>query len=84
MKQPINVTTDRSINAAYVEYAPESSVSTVNLTETGSVAYDVDVDGNVVGIEVLGIQHPDRVEIAREFAASRELDFPRDLTSVPA
>jgi len=82
MTQPINVRTDLSVKAAYVEYATALSVSTVDLTDTGSVAYDVDADGNVVGIEVLGFEHPERVAIAREFAASRDLAFPRDLTGV--
>jgi uncharacterized protein YuzE len=83
MKQPIDVRTDLSVRAAYIEYAPALSVGTVDLTETGSVAYDVDAAGNVVGIEILGIDHLERIDIARVFAASRDLAFPRDLTGTP-
>lgn len=66
--------------ATYVEYAPTTAVGTIDLTETGSVAYDVDAAGNVVGIEILGFDHPERVEIASAFAAGHDLAFPRDLT----
>jgi uncharacterized protein YuzE len=83
MKQPINVRTDLSVRAAYIEYAPALSVSTVDLTKTGSVAYDVDEGGNVVGIEILGFDHLERVDIARVFAANHDLAFPRDLTGTP-
>jgi hypothetical protein len=83
MKQPINVRTDPSVRAAYVEYSLALSVNTVDLTKTGSVAYDVDAAGNVVGIEILGLDHPEQIEIARAFAASHDLAFPRDLTGTP-
>lgn len=83
MKQPINVRTDLSVRAAYIEYAPALSVSTVDLTKTGSVAYDVDAAGNVVGIEILDFDRPERIDIARAFAESHDLAFPRDLTGTP-
>lgn len=79
MTQPINVNVDLSVRAAYVEYAPGPSVQTIDLTETGSVAYDLNAEGNIVGIEVVGIQRPERIEIARAFAAAHNLAFPRDL-----
>lgn len=79
MRQPLNVRTDLSVRAAYVEYGTAASIETIDLTETGSVAYDVDAGGNVVGIEILGFEHPERVELARKFAAGRDLAFPRDL-----
>jgi uncharacterized protein YuzE len=79
MTQPVNVNVDLAVRAAYVEYAPGPSAQTVDLNETGSVAYDVDADGNVIGIEVLGIGRPEQIAIAREFAQAHDLAFPRDL-----
>ncbi len=86
MTEPINVNVDLAVRAAYVEYADESSVETIELNEAGSVAYDLDADGNVVGIEVLGIERPEQIEIARAFARTHDLAFPRDLSGnlVPA
>ncbi len=54
-------------------------MSTIDLNENGSVAYDVDADGTIVGIEVLDIQVPGQIEIARAFAETHDLSFPRDL-----
>ena len=79
MTQPINVNVDLAVRAAYIEYAPGPSAQTVDLNDTGSVAYDVDADGSVIGIEVLGIGHPEQIALARAFAQSRGLAFPRDL-----
>jgi hypothetical protein len=79
MTQPVSVDVDLAIRAAYVRYAPGPSVQTVDVTETGSVAYDVDAAGNVIGIEVLSIQRPEQIAIARAFAEAHELAFPRDL-----
>jgi uncharacterized protein YuzE len=80
MNQPVNVNIDLEVRAAYVEYAPGPSVETIDLTETGSVAYDVDASGKIIGIEVLEIQHPGQIEIARAFAETHDLAFPRDLS----
>jgi uncharacterized protein YuzE len=80
MTPPVNVNVDLSVGAAYIEYAPGPSVETVDLNETGSVAYDLDASGNVIGIEVLGISRPEQIAIAREFARAQDLAFPRDLT----
>jgi uncharacterized protein YuzE len=79
MIQPIHVRVDLEAHAAYVKYAPGRSVSTIDLNDTSSVAYDVDADGTIVGIEVLEIQLPGQIEIAREFAEKHDLAFPRDL-----
>jgi hypothetical protein len=35
--------------------------------------------GNIIGIEVLGISHPEQIAIAKEFAQAHDLAFPRDL-----
>ena len=79
MIQPIHVRVDLEARAAYVKYAPGPSVSTIDLNDTGSVAYDVDANGTIVGIEVLEIQLPGQIEIARAFAETHDLAFPRDL-----
>jgi uncharacterized protein YuzE len=85
MTQPISVRTDLSVMAAYIEYGTAESVETVDLTETGSVAYDLDQAGNIVGIEILRFEQPEHVAIAQEFAATHGLSFPRDLSGkVPA
>ena len=69
-----------TVNAAYVTYSEHDSAQTVDLTETGGVACDVDAAGNIVGIEILSIRLPGQIETARRFAVSRGLTFPRDLT----
>jgi uncharacterized protein YuzE len=80
MKAPIAVRVDLVVLAAYVSYTPGPSVETVDLEESGSVAYDVDASGAVSGIEVLHILEPGQIEMARDFAKTRDLKFPRDLT----
>jgi hypothetical protein len=42
-------------------------------------ANKVDAGGTIVGIEILEIQLPGQIAIAREFAAAHGLAFPRDL-----
>lgn len=79
MTQPIHVRVDLAAHAACVKYAPGASVLTVDLNDTGSVAYDVDANGAIVGIEVLEIQMPEQIAIARAFAETHDLAFPRDL-----
>jgi len=79
MTQPIHVRVDLAAHAAYIKYAPGPSVSTVDLNDTGSVAYDVDAEGTIVGIEVLEIQVPEQIALARKFADEHGLAFPRDL-----
>jgi hypothetical protein len=79
MTQPLNVRVDLSARAAYVKYAPGPSASTVDLDASGSVAYDLDAGGTIVGIEILEIQLPGQIAVASEFAAAHGLAFPRDL-----
>jgi uncharacterized protein YuzE len=80
MTQPIIVRADLVTRAAYVGYLPGPSVQTIDLNETGSVAYDIDEAGAVIGIEIVGFDSPDRVQLAREFARDRQLAFPRDVS----
>ena len=79
MPQPIHVRVDLEAHAAYIKYTPGPSISTVDLNDTGSVAYDIDSNGTIVGIEVLEIQLPEQIAIARKFADEHALAFPRDL-----
>ncbi len=79
MIQSLHVRVDLSAGAAYVKYAPGPSGSTIDLNDTGSVAYDVDAEGKIVGIEVREIQLPGQIEIARTFAQTHDLAFPRNL-----
>jgi hypothetical protein len=53
------------------------------LNDTGSVAYDVDEAGTIVGIEVLEVQMPGQIALARTFADEHGLAFPRDLAGTP-
>jgi uncharacterized protein YuzE len=59
---------DLSARAAYVKYAPGPSASTVDLDETGSVAYDLDAGGTIVGIEILEIRAVQQWEQKRRVA----------------
>jgi uncharacterized protein YuzE len=54
-------------------------VETRDILEGGAVAYDLDEEGAIVGVEILWIDSPENVEAARAFAAQRDLAFPRDL-----
>jgi uncharacterized protein YuzE len=79
MTEPISVSADLEVPAAYVTYRRSRSVETLDIVEGGAVAYDLDVEGAIVGVEILWIDAPENVEAARAFAAQRGLAFPRDL-----
>ncbi len=84
MTKPIHVRVDLEVGAAYVKYAAGPSVSTIDLAENGSVAYDVNAAGEIMGIDVLAIHLPEQIAIAQKFAAEHELAFPRDLAGTLA
>jgi len=73
------VDVDLEVHAAYVTYRDGKSVETRDILDDGTVAYDVDDHGDIIGIEILGIDTPEYLEAARTFAAKHELAFPRDL-----
>lgn len=79
MRNPISVTVHGG--AAYVLYSDGVIAQTKEITETGSVAADIDAQGNVVGIEILFIVETE-IAIAARFAHERQLGFPRDLMGV--
>lgn len=80
MKQPIAVEVREG--AAYVRYAEAPVARTQDVTETGSVAADVDDADNVLGIEILDVIDKTQLARASSFARQRGLAFPRDLSGV--
>jgi uncharacterized protein YuzE len=72
--QPIHVRVDLEAHAAYVKYAPGPSVSTIDLNDTGSLAYDVDEAGTIIGIEVLEIQMPEQIALRSAPSVRRGCD----------
>lgn len=76
MRQPIEVEVDRVNGLGYVRYIAGREVAeTLVVWDDGSVAADVGDDGEVLGIEVLGLDS-ETLSRARAFAESRGLDFP--------
>lgn len=79
MKEPIGVRVDLEVPAAYIKYSKSSSTETRDIVEGGSVAYDLDDSGEIVGIEILWLDDVANIEAARTFAGRHGLAFPRDL-----
>jgi len=79
MREPMTVQVDLEIPAAYIKYADGESVQTRDILDGGTVAYDVDAQGQVVGLEILWIDDPAHVEAAETFARDHGLAFPRNL-----
>ena len=62
---------------AYIDYVGGTIVETIEVGGEGSeVLADVDEDGRIVGIEILDVNIPENVALARRFAAERGLAFP--------
>lgn len=81
MQQPKMVEVDLEARAAYVRYA-ESEVKVAkqrDVTETGSVSVDFDAADVVIGVEVLWIDDPAIVTIARQWSHDHGLAFPARL-----
>ena len=78
MRQPERIEVDLEAQASYVCYSREDVVRTVDILGEGDVAADLDVKGDVVGIEVLGFES-EVIDCARTYAASHDLGFPPDL-----
>jgi uncharacterized protein YuzE len=79
VKEPLSVSVDLEVPAAYVQYKKDGSVETRDIVEGGAVAYDLDERGEIVGVEILWLDKPELVEAARAFAAQNDLAFPRDI-----
>jgi uncharacterized protein YuzE len=73
----------RDPRPAYIHYVGGPIVETIEVGEEGSdVLADVDAQGRIVGIEILDVNVPENIRLARRFAAEHGLEFPPG--SVPA
>ena len=80
MTKPIAVTCDLEVEAGYVRYRvlpPGEKVTKTERIGTG-VVIDFDAAGDVLGIEVLGLDKA-TLAIAHGVAQARNLGFPVDL-----
>jgi uncharacterized protein YuzE len=79
MKQPQGVQVLEG--RGYITYAePRGKVGTRDLREDCMVAADIDESGAVIGIEILDVSDAAQVAVAREFATTNGLAFPRDIS----
>jgi uncharacterized protein YuzE len=82
MKQLLEVTQDAAARMAllYLRYAPAQPVArTLSMTETESIAIDIDANGDVLGVELLSPQTAEfetLAAIAKERGLSLEGLFP--------
>jgi uncharacterized protein YuzE len=76
VQQPKNVEVDLEAGAAYIYYGEGTVAKQRDVTETGSVSVDFDAENRVIGIEVLWIDDPAQVAIARQWALEHGLAFP--------
>ena len=82
MRMPTSIEVDLENRVGYVYYVSEPKVSeTIDVWQEGRVAADLDASGNVLGIEVLGLDE-ETLERARAFAAAHRLAFPIKLADV--
>lgn len=76
MKLPTSVEVDLEHQLGYVYYVEDSEVAeTVDVWQEGRVAADLDAAGDVIGIEVLGLES-ETLEHAQKYAADRGLALP--------
>lgn len=78
MMKPLGVEIDFESKAGYVTYAERRVAETLDVWEEGTVAADLDAEGNVIGIEVLGLD-AQTISRARAFAEEHDLAFPPHL-----
>jgi len=84
VKKPTQIRIDVQSDAGYVRYTDEPIVNTIDVWKHGQVAADIDAQGEVVGIELLGFDAP-TIANAVKFATDRGLLFPSHLAAaVPA
>ena len=85
MNSPIEVKVDLEANASYVRYRRllpgEHVASSVEVDGDGAVVADVDADGGLIGIEVLGFDS-ETLDAAQSYARERLVRFPRNLVGV--
>ena len=75
MTKPIAVEVDLEVKAGYVTYSDNKVAETRDVWEEGAVAADLDSEGGIIGIEVLGLDS-ETLSRAREYAEQNDLVFP--------
>jgi uncharacterized protein YuzE len=81
MTRPLGVEIDFEAKAGYVTYSESKVAETVDVWEEGTVAADLDADGKIIGIEVLGLD-AEALSQARAYAEDHDLLFPSHLDLV--
>jgi len=83
MKKPLSIEIDLQHRLGYVYYAQLEGhcAGTLDVWADGLVAADLDDDGNVLGIEVLGLDD-ETLQHAHDFAAAHDLEFPAHLSEL--
>ena len=81
MTSPISIRVDLQAKAAYINYSDEAVVDTIDVWEDGQVAADIDMNGKVIGIEVLGFDD-ETLRQAHAYAEKNGLGFPANLAGV--
>ena len=75
MMKPIAVEVDLEVKAGYVTYSDSKVAEPRDIWEEGTVAADLDSEGCIIGIEVLGLDSETLLR-AREYAEKNDLVFP--------
>ena len=75
MTKPIGVEVDLEAESGYVAYSSNKVAETREVWEEGTVAADLDSEGSVIGIEVLGLDS-ETLSHARKYAEDNDLVFP--------
>ncbi len=75
MMKPIAVEVDLEVKAGYVTYSDNKVAETRDVWEEGTVAADLDSEGGIIGIEVLGLDS-ETLSQARKYAENNDLVFP--------
>jgi uncharacterized protein YuzE len=75
MTKPIGVRVDLEVECGYIIYSSHKVAETRDIWEEGTVAADLDSEGCIIGIEILGLDS-ETISHAREYAEQNELIFP--------
>jgi len=75
MTKPIGVSVDLEAECGYIVYSSRKVAETRDIWEEGTVAANLDAEGSIIGIEVLGLDSETLLR-AREYAEQHDLVFP--------
>lgn len=75
MTKAIGVEVDLEAECGYIVYSSRKVAETRDIWEEGTVAANLDAEGGIIGIEVLGLDS-ETLSRAREYAEQNELVFP--------